>query len=303
MQLNGITIDDSFAEAFPMKATRLVITAHNTTWAMHAAVATTGFATSVIACGCEAGIERELGPDETPDGRPGLALLLFAMSSKELGKQIAMHIAAAFPQALSAADLDPVVLERERKIALEKAIEEAAKSGKQIPEDILAKRADGAAAKFAKDNALLSQVFVMDNKTPVAQVVEQAGKAAGTKIVLKDYVRFQLGEGIEKEVSDFAAEVAAGEHGIEVAEEEDAFALGAFVLGDEVAGAAGGGGEGDEAVGEAEGGELGAVEIGELADAGEVLGGAVDLDGGLEVAVEIAGLGFGGSDDFFLGGI
>jgi elongation factor Ts len=126
-----------------------------------------------------------------------------------LGKQIAMHIAAAFPQALSAADLDPVVLERERKIALDKAIEEAAKSGKEIPEDILAKRADGAAAKFAKDNALLSQVFVMDNKTPIAQVVEQAGKAAGAKIVLKDYVRFQLGEGIEKVESDFAAEVAA----------------------------------------------------------------------------------------------
>ncbi len=126
-----------------------------------------------------------------------------------LGKQIAMHIAAAFPQALSADDLDPEVLERERKIALEKAIEEAAKSGKAIPEDILAKRADGAAAKFAKDNALLSQVFVMDNKTPVAQVVEQAGKAAGAKIVLKDYVRFQLGEGIEKVASDFAAEVAA----------------------------------------------------------------------------------------------
>ncbi len=126
-----------------------------------------------------------------------------------LGKQIAMHIAAAFPQALSAADLDPVVLERERKIALDKAVEEAAKSGKDIPQDILAKRADGAAAKFAKDNALLSQVFVMDNKTPIAQVVEAAGKAAGTKITLTDYVRFQLGEGIEKVVSDFAAEVAA----------------------------------------------------------------------------------------------
>ncbi|MBK6800960.1 MAG: elongation factor Ts [Novosphingobium sp.] len=126
-----------------------------------------------------------------------------------LGKQIAMHIAAAFPMALSADDLDPEVLERERKIALEKATEEAAKTGKEIPADILAKRADGAAAKFAKDNALLSQVFVMDNKTPVAQVVEAAGKAAGTKIDLKDYVRFQLGEGIEKVESDFAAEVAA----------------------------------------------------------------------------------------------
>jgi elongation factor Ts len=68
---------------------------------------------------------------------------------------------------------------------------------------------DGAVAKFAKENALLSQAFVMDNKTPVAQVVEQAGKEAGSKIVLKDFVRFQLGEGIEKEESDFAAEVAA----------------------------------------------------------------------------------------------
>ena len=126
-----------------------------------------------------------------------------------LGKQIAMHIAAAFPQALSSADLDPVVLERERKIALDKAIEEAAKNGKEIPQDILAKRADGAAAKFAKDNALLSQVFVMDNKTLIAQVVEQAAKTAGASIVLKDFVRFQLGEGIEKKGTDFAAEVAA----------------------------------------------------------------------------------------------
>ena len=80
----------------------------------------------------------------------------------------------AHSQALSAEDLDPTVLERERKIALEKAVEDAAKSGKEIPADILAKRADGAAAKYAKDNALLSQVFVIDNKTPIAQVVEQA---------------------------------------------------------------------------------------------------------------------------------
>jgi elongation factor Ts len=68
---------------------------------------------------------------------------------------------------------------------------------------------DGAVAKYAKENALLSQVFVMDNKTPVAQVVEGAGKAAGAKITLVDYVRFQLGEGIEKAETDFAAEVAA----------------------------------------------------------------------------------------------
>ena len=63
--------------------------------------------------------------------------------------------------------------------------------------------------KYAKENALLSQVFVMDNKTPIAQVVEQAAKDVGAKVELVDYVRFQLGEGIEKEESDFAAEVAA----------------------------------------------------------------------------------------------
>ena len=77
---NGVAIDDSFAEAFPMKATRLIITAHNLTWALNAAVSATGFATSVIACGCEAGIERELSADVTPDGRPGVSVLIFSMS-------------------------------------------------------------------------------------------------------------------------------------------------------------------------------------------------------------------------------
>lgn len=120
-----------------------------------------------------------------------------------LGKALAMHIAAAFPQALDAAGLDQDVIERERGIAREKAAE----SGK--PEAVQEKMVDGAIAKFAKENALLSQLYVMDNKTPVAKVVEQAGKDAGKDIVLKDYVRFQLGEGIEKKVEDFAAEVAA----------------------------------------------------------------------------------------------
>ena len=120
-----------------------------------------------------------------------------------LGKQIAMHIAAAFPQALKAEDLDAELIERERKIAAEKAAE----SGK--PAEVQAKMVDGAVAKYAKENALLSQLFVMDNKTPISQVVEAAGKAAGTRIALVDYVRFQLGEGIEKAETDFAAEVAA----------------------------------------------------------------------------------------------
>lgn len=92
MNRNGVTIDETFAEAFPMKATRLVITAHNLEWARHAAVAATGFATSVIACGCEAGIERELPPGDTPDGRPGVAVLIFAMSGKELAKQIERRV-------------------------------------------------------------------------------------------------------------------------------------------------------------------------------------------------------------------
>lgn len=120
-----------------------------------------------------------------------------------LGKQLAMHIAAAFPQALNADGLDADMIARERAIAAEKAAE----SGK--PENVQEKMVEGAVNKFAKENALLSQIFVMDNKTPIAQVVEQAGKDAGSAIVLKDYVRFQLGEGIEKEESDFAAEVAA----------------------------------------------------------------------------------------------
>ena len=120
-----------------------------------------------------------------------------------LGKQIAMHIAAAFPLALSSADIDPALLERERAIAAEKAAE----SGK--PAEIVAKMVDGAVAKYAKENALLSQLFVMDNKTPVADVVAKAAKEAGASITLKNYIRFQLGEGIEKETSDFAAEVAA----------------------------------------------------------------------------------------------
>ncbi|RKF21973.1 elongation factor Ts [Altericroceibacterium spongiae] len=124
-----------------------------------------------------------------------------------LGKQLAMHIAAAFPQALNVEGLDPALIERERAIASEKAAE----SGK--PENVQEKMVEGAVNKFAKENALLSQIFVMDNKTPVAQVVEKAGKDAGVPIVLKDYIRFQLGEGIEKEESDFAAEVAAAVKG------------------------------------------------------------------------------------------
>jgi elongation factor Ts len=120
-----------------------------------------------------------------------------------LGKQLAMHIAAANPLALNGDDLDPTLIERERAIAIEKAAE----SGK--PANIVEKMVEGSMAKFRKENALLSQLFVMDNKTPVADVVAGAAKDAGAPIELKNFVRFQLGEGIEKKQDDFAAEVAA----------------------------------------------------------------------------------------------
>lgn len=88
MIVNGVEIEDTFAEAFGMRATRLVITADTPAWARHAATAMTGFATSVIACGCEAGIERLLSRKETPDGRPGASILIFSMSGTELAKQV-----------------------------------------------------------------------------------------------------------------------------------------------------------------------------------------------------------------------
>ncbi len=88
MKINDVSIENTFAEAFPMKATRIIVTAANDTWADHAARAMTGFATSVIACGCEAGVERSLKPTETPDGRPGISVLMFSMNTKELSKQI-----------------------------------------------------------------------------------------------------------------------------------------------------------------------------------------------------------------------
>jgi elongation factor Ts len=120
-----------------------------------------------------------------------------------LGKQLAMHIAAAAPLALTGAQLDPALVERERGIAREKAAE----SGK--PAEIVEKMVEGAMAKFRKENALLSQLFVMDNKTKVEDVIAGAARETGAPVALKAYVRYQLGEGIEKKESDFAAEVAA----------------------------------------------------------------------------------------------
>src|SRR5215210_1120404 len=140
-------------------------------------------------------------------GKIGVLVALESAASADtlqaLGKQIAMHVAAAHPLALSAEELPEALVERERSIATEKAKE----SGK--PEAIVEKMVEGGLAKFRKENALLTQLFVIDNKTPVAEVVAAAAKDAGTGIELIGFVRFQLGEGIEKKESDFAAEVAA----------------------------------------------------------------------------------------------
>jgi formylmethanofuran--tetrahydromethanopterin N-formyltransferase len=92
MQINGVEIEDTFAEAFPMKATRLIITAADRFWARRAAEAMTGFATSVIGCGCEAGIEAEVEARKTPDGRPGISVMVFSMSGKELEKQVVNRV-------------------------------------------------------------------------------------------------------------------------------------------------------------------------------------------------------------------
>jgi formylmethanofuran--tetrahydromethanopterin N-formyltransferase len=92
LTIKGIRVDDTFAEAFGMRATALTITADSARWARQAAVTMTGFATSVIGCGLEAGIDRPLSARETPDGRPGLRVLLFAMSTTELQKQLAARV-------------------------------------------------------------------------------------------------------------------------------------------------------------------------------------------------------------------
>jgi formylmethanofuran--tetrahydromethanopterin N-formyltransferase len=92
LKINGVTIDNTFAEAFPMKATRIIITAMTLKWAYRAANSIRGFASSVIACGVEADIERELKPSETPDGRPGISVMIFAMSKKDLEKQVPMRV-------------------------------------------------------------------------------------------------------------------------------------------------------------------------------------------------------------------
>jgi formylmethanofuran--tetrahydromethanopterin N-formyltransferase len=92
LTINETTIEDTFAEAFPMTAVRLIVTAETPSWAQTAAQVTTGYASSVIGCDAEAGVERTLGPDETPDGRPGVSLLLFAFNRDALQKAVVNRV-------------------------------------------------------------------------------------------------------------------------------------------------------------------------------------------------------------------
>src|ERR1700761_3749181 len=88
LKRNGIVIDDTFAEAFGMRAAAIIITADSPRWARQAAVTMTGYATSVIGCGCEGAIDHEMAPEQTPDGRPGVRVLMFATSTTDLQNQL-----------------------------------------------------------------------------------------------------------------------------------------------------------------------------------------------------------------------
>lgn len=140
-------------------------------------------------------------------GKIGVMVALESEASDEtlatLGKHLAMHIAATSPKALSEDDLDAKIVERERKIL----IEQARSTGK--PEEIIMKMIEGRMRKFFEEVVLLKQISVVDGKAIISEVIEAAAKEAGTPIVLSGFIRFQLGEGIEKKTSDFAAEVKA----------------------------------------------------------------------------------------------
>jgi len=120
----------------------------------------------------------------------------------ELGRQLAMHIAATKPQAILQTDLDPKVVERERTILAD----QARQSGK--PEEIIDKMVDGRLRKFFEDVCLVDQTFVIDGETKVAMVIENASQEIGGEVKIDGFEFFVLGEGIEKKQEDFAAEVA-----------------------------------------------------------------------------------------------
>lgn len=143
-----------------------------------------------------------------PDlGKIGVLVALESTGDKAklgtLAKQLAMHVAAANPQSLTVADLDQAAIERERAVLAEKA----GQQGKTA--EIVAKMVEGGLRKFHQEVVLLEQAFVMDGKTKISKVVEDAAKLAGAPVRLVGFLRFALGEGIEKKSEDFAAEVAA----------------------------------------------------------------------------------------------
>jgi elongation factor Ts len=121
---------------------------------------------------------------------------------KELGKKLAMHIAASKPVAISSKDVDPSIIDRERKIL----IEQAKDSGK--PDNIIEKMVEGRISKFFSEITLLDQTWVMDGESKVSKVIENIEKEISCNIVIKDFKYFILGEGIEIETKDFATEVA-----------------------------------------------------------------------------------------------
>lgn len=126
-----------------------------------------------------------------------------AAKLNDLGRQLAMHIAAASPQALTVEDLDAETVARERAIFTE----QARSSGK--PDNIVEKMVEGRMRKFHEDVVLLSQTFVVDGETKIAEVLESAAADIGAPVAIAAFECFVVGEGVEKKVDDFAAEVAA----------------------------------------------------------------------------------------------
>ena len=122
LRINGVAIEDEFAEAFDMKATRIVITGFDRQWALDGATALTGFGTSVIACGIETAIEKELSASESPDGRPGFAILAFAMSGKDLEKHLPTRIGQCALTCATSAVYDGIVGRPKKRVPMGKVV-------------------------------------------------------------------------------------------------------------------------------------------------------------------------------------
>jgi elongation factor Ts len=144
-------------------------------------------------------------------GRIGVLIALESSADTakldELGKKIAMHVAATSPLANTVADLDQAIVSKEREMLKAEALE----SGK--PESIVDKMVEGRMQKFFKESVLATQIFVMDGERTIEKVLEDEGKALGADIKLTGFVRMAVGEGIEKKVKNFAEEVAAAAKG------------------------------------------------------------------------------------------